>query len=415
MIDFSNIPVLDFHGHIPGPNNLTKVVDILFTRWLRTAVSDDIYEKYNNFTKNMGESNNRSTIISKEDFIRENKIDRLREQFKDQLQSIPSFNGFLKYVSRFYGCEANIFEIDEVMNEKLKNPCQYMSEVLSRENIQTVVLDLFGETEIDDNYFPSEKAFWVYRIDKMIRPSWLRENGFSSFNQLLDTVGNNLNLAVKKGCVAFKSAITYSRNVRLSNPTFNQARDAFTEIRDSLNQNEKTVTVYQDYVLKTILNEAGNLDKPFLFHFGVGGPGPRPNLRNIDPDDLRSILDDPELRKTKIVMLHCSYPYEKKAAVMTYQYSNLFVDLSIPTFFHGNLSQTLMTYLEFTPHKKIFYGSDAWHTPELFAYDSYFFKKELKNTLSKLSHRYEMTEEDVIVLSRKILSENAKEFLKINM
>ena len=113
-------------------------------------------------------------------------------------------------------------------------------------------------------------------------------------------------------------------------------------------------------------------------------------------------------------MLHCSYPYEKKAAIMAYQYSNLYVDLSIPTFFHGNLEHTLMTFLEFTPHQKLFYGSDAWHTPELFGYDAYFFKKALKNALEKISDFYEISEDEIAGLAKRYCLKTQKKFLQIN-
>ena len=72
-----------------------------------------------------------------------------------------------------------------------------------------------------------------------------------------------------------------------------------------------------------------------------------------------------------------------------------------------------MTYLEFTPHQKIFYGSDAWHTAELFAFDAYFFRKALSNTLQKLSDRYDLSHGENVELAKKVLLDNAKNFLKI--
>lgn len=142
------------------------------------------------------------------------------------------------------------------------------------------------------------------------------------------------------------------------------------------------------------------------------GPGPRPDFRNLDPDALRSILDDPNLVRTKVVALHCGYPYEKKLAAMAYQYANLYVDFSVPMFFHGNLEQILKTFLEFTPHQKLFYGSDAWHTPETFGYDAYLFRRVLKNVLLEFSERFDMSREEIKLLATRILSRNAEEFLK---
>ena len=416
MIDLSEIPVIDFHAHIPNSNNITQVVDILFLRWLETCIDPKGYNKYKSLKSEI-----RHDLTHKEDkkiseelayLSKKFGIDSLRLNFRGQLTSIPSFNYFLKYLSKIYECSPNIESIDKALEKELTSPQKYMLKILNREKINMVILDLFGKMDIG-NLFPANKASWVYRIDKMTQLSWLRECEFTSLNQVIDGIKEHFNKARKKGCLGFKSAMTYRRNIEILNPKKDQVKRVFGSLLKNKPDNDKNIIRYQDFLLRQMLKEAGKCGLPFLFHLGVGGPGPRPDLRNIDPDGLRSILNDPALRDTNIVMLHCAYPFEKKAAVMAYQYSNLFVDLSIPTFFHGNLEQVLMTYLEFTPHQKLFYGSDAWHTPELFAYDLYYFKEKLQNALLTLSKNYGVVEEDCLNIATSILSNNAQTFLNL--
>ena len=418
MIDLMNIPIIDFHAHICDPNNISQVVDVLFGRYLRTCLNPDVYKKYTQLMLKVksacDEKERKIEIVNLSSFSKNLGVDSLRARFEGQLLTIPAFRYFIRYMARSHSCAADIVSIDKAMADELENPREYHSDVLKRENVVRVILDLFGKTTISDN-FPAEKASWVYRIDKILQPSWASEKGYSSLNQVIDNVINDLHSVVEKGCVGFKSAMAYSRTVEVSNPTQKQASDALRELLNNPNQDSKELKTYQDFITRQILIETGSLDMPFLYHLGPGGPGPRPNSRNLDPDGLRSILDDPNMRNTRIVILHCGYPHTEKAAIMGYQYSNFYIDLSVPIFFHGYLERSLMTLLQFTPHQKLFYGSDAYHTPETYAFDAYFFKKTLKNVLTQLSARYNISEEESQRLCHRIFFENARDFLKLSI
>jgi len=418
MIDVMNIPIIDFHAHICDPNNISQVVDILFSRYLHTCLDPDIYKKYTQIRSKVksacDEKERKIEMENLSSFSKNLGLHSLRARFEGQLLTIPAFSEFLRYMARSHSCAPDIVLIDKAMTEELKNPRKYHTDVLNRENIVRVILDLFGENTISDS-FPAEKASWVYRIDKMLQPSWVIDKGFTSLNQVSEYIIDDLHSVVKKGCIGFKSAMAYSRTVELSNPTQQQANDALRELLNNPNNTFKNLIVYQDYLIRQILIEAGLLDMPFLYHLGPGGPSPRPDSRNLDPDGLRSILDDPNMRKTRIVILHCGYPHTEKAAIMGYQYSNFYIDLSVPIFFHGYLERCLITLLQFTPHQKLFYGSDAYHTPETYAFDAYFFKKTIKNVLTRLKNRYNMPEEEMKTICTRIFHENAKSFLKLKI
>ncbi len=418
MVDSIDIPIIDFHAHICDPNSISQVIDIFFSRYLNTYLNVDTYEKYiqlRSTVKNARDEEERKIKMEYlSTFSRNLGLDSLRARFEEQLLTIPVFREFLRYIAKSHSCAPDIISIDKAISEDLKNPLKYHTDVLKREKIIRVILDLFGETTISDN-FPKEKANWVYRIDKMLQPSWVIDKGFNSLNQVNEYIINDLNTVIKKGCIGFKSAMTYSRTVEVSNPTKKQAKDALQKLLNSPNISGKYLITYQDYLIRQMLIESGSLNVPFLFHFGPGGPGPRPDSRNLDPDGFRIILDDPAMRKTRIVILHCGYPYTEKAAIMGYQYPNFYIDLSIPKFFGGYLNRCLMTLLQITPHQKLFYGSDAYHTPETYAFDAYFFKKNLKNVLMQLKKRYSITDDEINTIYRRILYENAKEFLNLKI
>src|SRR4030067_1831402 len=101
MKNYNDIPILDFHAHIPAPNNITQVIDVLFGRWLQTAVSHDIYTKYTSLKTSLQIDSEDSARQSKIDefrsYNREKGIDSLRVKFENQLVTIPSFTLFLRY------------------------------------------------------------------------------------------------------------------------------------------------------------------------------------------------------------------------------------------------------------------------------------------------------------------------------
>lgn len=273
-IDLSDSHIFDFHAHIPAANNLSQVVDTLFGRWLPTAVTPAVNDKYKELklkTLNAADRIERATEMEDfSTFCKKEGLDHLRTQFEQQLHTIPSFRSFIHYVANVYSCTPDIASIDKAMAPKLRDSREYLSEILERENIARVVLDLFGETEVS-NLFPAEKACWVYRFDRMMQPSWAKEYGLRSMSQILDSVQERLHDAVKKGCVGFKSTLAYSRSLHLSEVTRKQASDALHVLSRRQVQNAKALISYQDFLYRYVLAESGNMGFPVLFHLGLGG------------------------------------------------------------------------------------------------------------------------------------------------
>jgi len=340
--------------------------------------------------------------------------------------SIPSTRDFIRYVARAFDCEATLERIDEMVSNRIKKDLVgYMRSVLDRENIGMAVLDLFGSKEVVD--FPKDRCYWIYRIRRQLYPDWFKERGLTSLSQALDAVEEDMKEAVEKGCSGFKNIEAILRTLEIEGLAEEEARYAFRSLlkakpsryRVTGNipmyekpEDKKNLRLFQDFLIRHMLILAGKFGLPFLFHTGAEGiPGRYPDLRNSNPTNLYPILVDDEIVKTKIVMLHGSYPYYREAAIMTHMFGNLYIEFSPLVFYHGDLKETLRIFLEFVPAHKILYGSDSFCTPELFGYNAWLIRRILSEVLEDFREKHGWTKEECMQAAEMIMNRNAKEVL----
>nr|WP_265101627.1 amidohydrolase family protein [Fimbriimonas ginsengisoli] len=101
------------------------------------------------------------------------------------------------------------------------------------------------------------------------------------------------------------------------------------------------------------------------FHTGAG-VGAYFDLTGADPLNLEPVFDDPALRKTKFVLLHGGWPFEKSTGFLLSK-PNVYADFSYQSFLLSPemLSQTIKTWLIMAPEKVLFATDAAAITPEV--------------------------------------------------
>jgi predicted TIM-barrel fold metal-dependent hydrolase len=151
----------------------------------------------------------------------------------------------------------------------------------------------------------------------------------------------------------------------------------------------------------------------FIFHTGFGGPSPYPDLRNANPLPLHSIFNDENYRKTKFLILHQSYPYVKEAAILTSQFSHVYMDVSYFYLRPQTLQNSLRTILENAPPQKILYGSDTARLAETYGYSAWLFRIYLSRVLSEMGNNYSLSENELIEIAKMIMNENAEKLVGI--
>ena len=168
----------------------------------------------------------------------------------------------------------------------------------------------------------------------------------------------------------------------------------------------------QDYLFHYIAREAGRLGLAVHFHTGAG-VGAYFDLAGADPLKLEPVFDDPALRKTRFVLLHGGWPFEKSTAFLLSK-PNVYADFSYQTFLFTprQLSLTIKTWLTLVPEKVLFGTDAAAITPEVSWEEVGWLsnrtaRRALALALTDLMREHEITPSRALVLARMVLRDNA--------
>jgi predicted TIM-barrel fold metal-dependent hydrolase len=140
-------------------------------------------------------------------------------------------------------------------------------------------------------------------------------------------------------------------------------------------------------------------------YFDVGGANP---LR------LESVFDDPELRKTKFVMVHGGFPFTREAGSLLTK-PNVYLDFSVQPLLRSSssLAQTLREWMEYVP-EKILFGTDAYpYADELGWEESGWIaakrgREALAIALTAMMRDGQISLDRAFELARMVLRENAR-------
>ena len=115
----------------------------------------------------------------------------------------------------------------------------------------------------------------------------------------------------------------------------------------------------QDFLFRYIAAECGRLGMAVHIHTEAGAGGYF-DVAGANPLNLESVLDDPDLRKTKFVMLHGGWPFLGEITALLTK-PNAYLDFSAQDLARtpAALSHTLREWLEFVP-EKILFATDAY-------------------------------------------------------
>jgi predicted TIM-barrel fold metal-dependent hydrolase len=170
--------------------------------------------------------------------------------------------------------------------------------------------------------------------------------------------------------------------------------------------------VFQDYIFRVLIDQAGKLSLPTHFHSAVG-IGDYFSLRKGDVLNLENVLRDPRYKNQIFVLLHGGWPYYKEAALLT-AVKNVYLDTSFqseflyPSQFKDVLKQMLTLYPE-----KMMYASDAFpFNDALGAEESFWLSARSSRTavaaaLAELVSEGAFNEQKALELAHMYLHDNA--------
>ncbi|UBV44681.1 amidohydrolase family protein (plasmid) [Deinococcus taeanensis] len=162
-----------------------------------------------------------------------------------------------------------------------------------------------------------------------------------------------------------------------------------------------------DAVLWTALRVAADTGLPVQFHTGYGDPDL--DMRLANPLHLRAVLDAPDLKGLKVVMLHC-YPYLREAGYLASVYSGAYLDLglTIPYTSVHAMRTAVHEALHLSPVTKVLFSTDAQRTPEMFWLAATWGRRVMAEALSATVQDGDLSATESEWAARRLLHDNAQ-------
>lgn len=398
-----NIKIIDDHGHpgfaeffeeIPEEKRVAFAVDNFKTP---KEISNDFpyleqlhyeaYEKFYGFTK--------------EDIDNIENREKLQIKYDERRKDL---NKLMDKVMEEAGVETLI--ANYVIPDKIKN----------KDNIKFIP-SIDGLVFPFDNTYLKERTLgksfigsYEYLLEELKQRYGYEEKGYENYIKFIYRV---LEDYVEEGVVGFKFSIAYARSTYFENINPELGEELYEKAKDG---NISAYNKLQDLIVWTIMRKILELDMTVQFHFAITD-----NYVNyFDPLNLSNILEDEELKNSKIVILHGGYPRFTNAETLALgglTPNNVYIDFSGRIMFTNHpkiIAKMLRTWLEKPVlWTKLLYGSDLlWGERYLYtcaktARDAVYL------ALESMIDDEIINEETAIVIAKKILRENSKQLYKL--
>jgi hypothetical protein len=163
----------------------------------------------------------------------------------------------------------------------------------------------------------------------------------------------------KKGGVAMKFEAAYLRSLYFGDPPREKAEAIYAKYHMGGVPSEEEYRIFQDYIFRVLIDQAGKLNLPVHFHSAVG-IGDYFSLTNGNPLNLENVLRDPRYKNVKFVLIHGGYPHTLEMIWMTAA-KNVYTDSSLMGYYvyPSELKNILKQWISLYPERMMF-GSDAF-------------------------------------------------------
>src|SRR5580765_2564610 len=203
-------------------------------------------------------------------------------------------------------------------------------------------------------YVPlQEKMFARYKKQENLGSPPADLAGYEKF--IRDTMADNQ----KHGGVAIKYEAAYFRTLYFSDPPREKAESIYAKYHSGGAPSADEYRLFQDYICRVMIDQAGKLKLPMHFHTAVG-IGDYFSLRQGNVLNLENVLRDARYKNVTFVLVHGGWPYEREAALLT-AVKNVYLDTSFQSemLYPSQFKQVVKQLLTLFPDKMM-YGSDAF-------------------------------------------------------
>ena len=209
---------------------------------------------------------------------------------------------------------------------------------------------------------PDRKAFFT--LEDTLRARYL---GAAALNAVPATLAEYLERVVtptlerhrRGGALAEKFEAAYLRSLEFDRVDRATAERVYARFRSGPAPADADYKVLQDYLFRYIATECGRLGMAVHLH-AMAGAGSYFDVSGANPLLLESVLNDPGLRRTRFVMLHGGWPFNREITALL-EKPNAWLDFSAQSLVlePATLAGSIREWLEFVPEKVLF-ATDAY-------------------------------------------------------
>ncbi|KAF3620699.1 putative H/ACA ribonucleoprotein complex subunit 3-like protein [Capsicum annuum] len=215
---------------------------------------------------------------------------------------------------------------------------------------------------------------------------------------------------------AFKSIVAYRSGLAINTEvTEKEAEEGLHDVLCAGHPIRISNKNFIDYIFLHALKVAQSYDLPMQIHTGFGDKDL--DLRLANPLHLRNLLEDKRFMKSRLVLLHASYPFSREASYLASVYSQVYLDfgLAIPKLsFHGMVS-SVKELLELAPMNKVMFSTDGYAFAETFYLGAKKAREVVFSVLRDACVDGDLSIPEAIAAVKDIFAENAKQFYKLDV
>jgi uncharacterized protein len=328
--------------------------------------------------------------------------------------------------------------IDKKKELKNREGGQYFDRILDQLGIETVIANRVAMPD----YLDRKRFLWAFFVDSFLFPfdnRSIRERNIDeqtyiplqeknlqremkqanlsalpqSLNEYLAFVSRILEENTRNGGIAIKFEAAYFRSLYFSDPAEVQAKTVYDKYRGGGVPSAEEYTLFQDFIFRHLIREAGRLQLAVHFHTSVG-IGDYFSLHNGNVLNLENVLRDPRYDNIRFVLLHGGFPYDREIIWLAAR-KNVYVDSSLvelmlyPSEFKYILKYWLSVYPD-----KVVYGGDAFPFSEALGAEESFWmavhsaRQALAGALAELLAEKAFTREQALKIAHGYLHDNAQ-------
>jgi hypothetical protein len=315
---------------------------------------------------------------------------------------------------------------------------QYFDGILDKLNIEICL----ANRAMMPAYLDTKRFHWVFFVDSFFYPFDnsaqtsstpdmgvyvpLQEKMLSRYKKLENVDGLPADLAgyeefVRRtmtdnqkirGGVAIKFEAAYFRSLYFTEPPRETAAAIYAKYHSGGVPTADEYRVFQDYVFRVLIDQAGKQNLPVHFHSAVG-IGDYFSLKQGNVLNLENVLRDPRYKNINFVLLHGGWPYYKEAALLT-AVKNVYLDTSFQSeiLYPSQFKNVLKELITLFPDKMMFASdafpfSDALGAEESFWLATYTTRTALAAALAELVSEGAFSEDKALELAHMYLHDNA--------